>query len=203
MANLSDSTDGDTSDDTTLAERINESVQLHSDDSTASGPILSLSDIGAGWLTGLRGYVDTLVDFAKNPRGFIIGTLLLWLVGGVLGFFEAAISLLLSAAGLAAQAVGMPFAAMANVGAWVGGGLLSWLAAILAGVVGFFASLGWLAPIVAALLFVAVLEIIDTLSIPIATALSDLLGAIPVLGSLLDAGMTLVIGILDALGGRS
>ncbi|MFB6128374.1 MAG: hypothetical protein ABEJ47_01300 [Halorhabdus sp.] len=203
MANLSDSTDGDTSDDTTLAERINESVQLHSDDSTASGPILSLSDIGAGWLTGLRGYVDTLVDFAKNPRGFIIGTLLLWLVGGVLGFFEAAISLLLSAAGLAAQAVGMPFAAMANVGAWVGGGLLSWLAAILAGVVGFFASLGWLAPIVAALLFVAVLEIIDTLSIPIANALSDLLGAIPVLGSLLDAGMTLVIGILDALGGRS
>lgn len=163
----------------------------------------TLSDIGAGWLTGLKGNVGTLVEFAKNPRGFIVGTLLLWLVGNVLGFTEAVVALVLQAFELAAQAVAMPFVSASNSGAVIGNTLLSFGGTVAGGLLGFFVSLGWLAPIVTALLFVLVLEVTETIGWPLASATTDLLGAIPVVGSILDAVLTFIVGVVRRLTGGS
>lgn len=163
----------------------------------------SLSDIGAGWLTGLKGYVDTLVNFAKNPKGFIISTLLLWIVGGILGFVEVVMGLILRAFDLAVQGIAMPFVSAATAGSGIGNSLISLGATIGGGIMGFFTSLGWLSPIVLALLFVMVLEVTETVSVPFASAISDLLGAIPVVGSILDSGLTFAIGVLENLYGGS
>lgn len=163
----------------------------------------SLSDIGAGWLTALKGNVGTLVDFAKAPRKFVIGILLTWLVGNILGFTQAVVALVLDGFGLAAQGAAMPFVTASNSWAAAGNALLSWGATVGSGIIGFFVSLGWLAPIVAALLFVLVLEVGETVSVPAASAFSDLLGAIPVVGSILDAGLTFVIGVARRIAGGS
>lgn len=48
----------------------------------------SLTDIGAGWLSDLKGNVDKLVTIANNPEGFVLGALLSLLVGGILGIFR-------------------------------------------------------------------------------------------------------------------
>jgi hypothetical protein len=67
--------------------------------------------------------------------------------------------------------------------------------------IGLIEGLGWTAPLVAALVFVVLLEGAEEFGGPLATALSDLLGAIPVVGSVLDFFATLLIELLGRLGG--
>lgn len=93
MANLTDSTDGDTSDDTTLAERWKEAINLNTDDpSEPSG--ISFPDVKG-----------SLITFATNPRRTIIGVIVSTIVGYVVWFGEVSIAGLLAAAGFK---VGIP-----------------------------------------------------------------------------------------------
>lgn len=76
----SDSTDSTTSDSTT-------SDSTTSDSTTNDGGGFlqtTWSDLSLpGWLTDLQSVSDTLVKFAKNPIGFILGAVLTYLLAGV------------------------------------------------------------------------------------------------------------------------
>lgn len=153
---------------------------------------LSLPD----WLTDLKGVSDTLVTFAKDPRGFIIGIIITAFLNGLLGFVENVLAVVLQAWGLVAGIPGTILGALQGAGATVAASVFGAGGTVLGPVAGLVGALGWTAPLVFALILVALSEAADELGIPVASALSDALGAVPVVGSLLDAVLTLIIGVI-------
>lgn len=151
-----------------------------------------------GWLKDVR---PTLSSFAKDPQNFIVGVLIVWIINQILGFAGAALGLVLSAMTMVAGIPGMVGDAMGIAGGIIEGSVFGVFGTITEMAVGFVMGLGWTAPLVAALLFVALMEGVETFGPPLATALSDLLGAIPVVGSLLDSGLTFAIELAASFGG--
>lgn len=144
-----------------------------------------------------------LAQFAISPRRFIIGVLVLWIAEQIFRFAEAVLAqilnvfdLLITVPALLAQ----PFTA---VGGAIGGQLLAILTLITDVALGLVSAAGPLAPLVAAVVFVLVLEAVDRFGPPLANAATDLLGAVPVVGSVLDAFLTFVIDVLGRFGGDS
>lgn len=159
-----------------------------------------------GWVYDLRGlteYVGYLTNLASNPVGTLRNTvrtiLSVIVVGGILDMGESVVSALLA---LGQAVIALPeagFALVSGAGAAVGDTLLAagaWyidsIDAVAAGMgpFGIFLQVG-----AYGLTVVLVIRAIP----PALNALSDALGAVPVIGSLLDAVLTFAIGFGSSL----
>lgn len=160
--------------------------------SGGGGPLLSWGNIG--------GIPQTLKDFLKSPKKFILGILAVWFVNSILDFVETVMGLVLSAWGLVAGIPGTIASSLIAAGSVAGQPVLNVIGTTSDLGLNLIGATGWLAPIVLALLFVALLEATEEVGWAALPALSDLLGAIPVVGSILDAVLTFLINLA---GGRS
>lgn len=158
-------------------------------------------DSDAGVMNWLDGQKKTLKEFLSDPKGFIIGTLALWIVNQVITFVEAVLGLVLSAVTLVASIPGMVGDAFGNAGGVISGAVFGVIGTLQGMAVSLVQGLGWTAPLIAALVVVAVLEGTEEFGPPVLSAASDLLGAIPVVGSLLDALLTFGLKLAASLGG--
>ena len=144
---------------------------------------------------------DNAKKLLKDPRTYIIGVIVQWFVGGILGFIETVFGLILSAFAQVAGIPGMIASGFGAAGGVIEGGFLATFGALTEMAVGLITGFGWAGPLVAALVLVALLEASETVGPPVLNAFSDLLGAVPVVGSVLDALLTFLIGVLTRLGG--
>lgn len=167
----------------------------------ASDAVTSWSDLALPkWAKNLREHSGFLVNFAQDPKGVILGVLALWLVNSVLDFVAQVMGLVLSAWALVAGIPGTVAPSLTAAGSVAGQPVLGVIGTASNLGLGLISGMGWMAPIVLALLFVALLEVTEEVGWALLPAFSNLLGAIPVVGSLLDAVLTFIINLA---GGRS
>lgn len=139
------------------------------------------------WLGSVRGTLD---DFADNPREFIVSALLLWAINRTIDFVEMVVNLLFTTYSLIAGIPATVGGAFGGAGAVLSGHAFGVFGTITDLGLGLIEGLGWTAPLVGALLFVVLMESAEEIGPPMLSALSNLLGAIPVVGSILDALLT-------------
>ncbi|MFB6188577.1 MAG: hypothetical protein ABEI57_01720, partial [Halapricum sp.] len=143
----------------------------------------------------LKNLGGTARDLLKNPKTFIIGVFISWVLRGVLDFVGSIVDLVLQSFRLVAGIPATVGGSFGTAGALLSGSVANLFETITGMATGLISALGWTAPLVAAVVFLAVLEAGDEFGPPILRALSDLLGAIPVVGSILDAALTLLLGL--------
>lgn len=167
---------------------------------TGSGYTGSDGDNGGilSWLSEVR---PTLEEFANDPRAFIVSTLALWIIDQVLHFVEAVIGLVLSAWTMVAGIPGTVGDSFGSAGEIISGSAFGVFGTLTDIGLGLIEGLGWTAPLVVAVLFFVLLESAEEFGPPVLAAFSNLLGALPVVGSILDAVLTLLIGLAGRLGG--
>lgn len=156
-------------------------------------------------LKPLRSYVGTLTDFARDPANFVRTVISVVLVGGVIDMGESIIAAFLA---VGEALVSIPEA----VGNLLGAGGEEISTAILdvgrwyvSGVEGVAASMGPFGIFVQVGAYVGVSVLLIRAIPPLLNAGSDALGAVPVVGSLLDAILTFAIdfgaALTDVFGG--
>jgi hypothetical protein len=165
-------------------------------------PTAGPDEIGdAGVPDVLQNLGEEAKKLLKDPRTYVIGILIEWLVGGILDFAESIVALILEAFMLAAGIPGNIGTSFGSAGAVISGSVFGVFGTLTEMGVGLLEGLGWTAPIVAAIVFYALLETTEEFGPAVLAAVSDLLGAIPVVGSILDAGLTLLLRLGAVIGG--
>lgn len=170
---------------------------------TESGYTGTNSSDSGGLLSWLREVRPTLEEFASDPRAFIISTLVLWIIDQIVNFVEATISLLLSTYAMVAGIPGTVGESFGSAGAIISEHAFGVFGTVTDLGLGLIEGLGWAAPLVVAVLFVVFLESVEEVGPPVALAFSNLLGAIPVVGSILDAILTFAIKLAARVGGEN
>jgi hypothetical protein len=180
------------------------------------------------WWSDISGIPDVLTNLGdgakkllRDPRTYIIGVIIEWLVGGILDFVETTLAVILEGFALVAgvpASIGGAFGAAGgliqtsvfgvfgtftemSVGLVQGLGLTATIGTFTEMSVGLVQGLGWTAPIVAAVVFFLLLETTEEFGPVVMTVVARLLGAIPVVGSILEAGLTLLLRLGAVLGG--
>lgn len=159
-----------------------------SSDSTLWSDIVDVPDV----LEDLGSEAKSLL---KDPKTYIVAVIIEWLVGGILDFVESVIALVLEAFMLVAGIPGTVGGAFGTAGAIISSTVFGVFGTVTEMGVGLVEGLGWTAPLVVAIVFFLLLEAGEEFGPPAFHALSDLLGAIPVVGSILDAIVTFLIGL--------
>ncbi|MBP1985944.1 hypothetical protein [Halolamina salifodinae] len=150
-------------------------------------------------LSNLSDVSGQLVSFVMDQsyrRQLIVGTMLSWFLEELFGFVTAVVALALQAVGQAASVPTMLVGYVISLGDAIGGGLFGLGSGLASPVIGLIDAMGWTAPLMAALVFLIVIESAEEVVPALIPALTDLLGAVPVIGSLLDAALTFVWGLL-------
>jgi hypothetical protein len=184
----------DPDDDGTYFEGTGEEVDTGTDDSTFWADISGIPNV----LTNLGSEAKSLL---KDPRTYIIGVILEWLVGGILDFVESVLAVILEAFALVAGIPGSIGGAFGAAGAIIQTSVFGVFGTFTEMSVGLVEGLGWTAPIVAAVVFFLLLETTEEFGPVVMTVVARLLGAIPVVGSILEAGLTLLLRLGAVIGG--
>jgi len=150
-------------------------------------------------LRPLRDHVGTLADFARNPVKFVRTIISVVIVGGLINMGEAIIDALLAVGEAFAAIPDLSFGLIGSAGGAVGDGILqaaTWYVGLIEAAAASLGPFGIFLQIGAyALSIVLIIQAIP----PALNALSDALGAVPVIGSLLDAVLTFAIGFAQSL----
>lgn len=149
----------------------------------------------------LRNLGPTAKGLLRNPRDTVIGIVVVWAITSILGFSLNVLALIQQAFALVAGIPATVAGAFGNAGGILQGGLFGALDAVTAAFVSGIGQLGWAAPLVFALVYVVWRETAEEVTWPLLNAGTDLLGAIPVLGSILDAGATFLVGLAERVWG--
>jgi len=161
-----------------------------------------------GWVSDLRPLADSaewLAKLASNPVGTLRGTvrtiLSVIVVGGAIDMGEALIASLLAVGEAFVAIPEITYGLIGSAGGAVGNGILqaaTWYVGVIEGASASLGPFGIFLQVGAyGVTAVILLQAIP----PMLNALSDALGAVPVIGSLLDAVLTFAIGWAESLAG--
>lgn len=150
-------------------------------------------------LKPLKSYVGTLTEFARDPVNFVRTVISVVLVGGAIDMGQALIDALLAVGEAFVALPELSFGLLGSAGATIGNSVLlaaNWYVGLIEATAASLGPFGIFLQIGAyALSIVLLIQAIP----PLLNALSDLLGAIPVVGSVLDAVLTFAIGFAESL----
>jgi len=156
-------------------------------------------------LRGLTDYVGYLTDLAKNPVGTLRNTvrtiLSVIVVGGVLDMGRSIIDALLAVGEALLLIPQSVVNLLGGAGSAVSSTILSAGTWYIDSVGAVAASMGPFGIILQVTVYVMTAVLLIQAIPPLLNALSDLLGAVPVLGSVLDAILTFAVGLGSALSG--
>lgn len=146
------------------------------------------------WVNDLKGHTGTLANFAKDPETFIRRIIATGIVGGIIAMTTEVLDAILA---LIDAVIAIPVliaSLFLDAGDSIGAPLLALAFDVQQGIHETALAFGPAAIIVETALYV-VLAVVAWRAVPPAlSALSDALGAIPIVGSLIDAVLTFLIG---------
>jgi hypothetical protein len=179
-----------------IPDGVRDWIESLPDTSNVPNPVKSWGDLALpGWLTDLKEVSGTLYNFGRNPKTFIVSTLLIWALEQIFGFVEALLASLLLVFQQVASIPGLIGWSLGSAGSTAAAGVFWVIESVGSLLATLVASAGWAAPLLFAVLFVVVWEAGEDILPPVIKTVSPRLWTVlTVLWTPISLGLRLIPG---------